>query len=372
MVTTKNIIMKKDQIINVTVIGAGIVGSSTALHLTNLGYKVSLIDPQQQKIIRQSATLNGSQASLGILMGYVYRRAKGRGWKLRQRSMELWPQVIDQINTHEKPIQIKTPLVQLATSSDEFQAIEKVVEAKSSYGVELLNTASIKYFTDILERKQYGGLISHHDGRIEPINILKSIIEKLKKYGVRIIEKKVISLNRNSQKKYWDVYFDEGKIRNQDVIVICSSLGTEKLLNPLGYSIKLEPILGQVLELEYKSKDIEYEKWPAVLSTQGFNLIIEKENRILVGATLEPGVTASLNYKKKVHNLNNYAPNWLKDSSIKSSWYGIRAKPINQASPILETLEPGLIINSGHYRNGILLAPACAEWVGIEINKCLI
>ena len=46
-----------------------------------------------------------------------------------------------------------------------------------------------------------------------------------------------------------------------------------------------------------------------------------------------------------------------------------RAKPINEPAPLLKQLEPGLLINTGHYRNGVLLAPACAEWVGIKIEN---
>jgi glycine/D-amino acid oxidase-like deaminating enzyme len=30
-------------------------------------------------------------------------------------------------------------------------------------------------------------------------------------------------------------------------------------------------------------------------------------------------------------------------------------------------LEPGLILASGHYRNGVLLAPATAEWVSHQM-----
>ena len=34
----------------------------------------------------------------------------------------------------------------------------------------------------------------------------------------------------------------------------------------------------------------------------------------------------------------------------------------------VKELEPGLLINTGHYRNGVLLAPACAEWIGLQIE----
>ncbi|MGL6134741.1 MAG: FAD-dependent oxidoreductase, partial [Prochlorococcaceae cyanobacterium] len=39
-----------------------------------------------------------------------------------------------------------------------------------------------------------------------------------------------------------------------------------------------------------------------------------------------------------------------------------------QPAPVLEVLEPGLVVASGHYRNGVLLAPATAEWVASRIT----
>ena len=67
--------------------------------------------------------------------------------------------------------------------------------------------------------------------------------------------------------------------------------------------------------------------------------------------------------------LNNLAPSWIKKTSLKKEWHGLRARPSNEYAPILRTLEPGLILNTGHYRNGVLIAPACAEWVWEEIKK---
>ena len=42
---------------------------------------------------------------------------------------------------------------------------------------------------------------------------------------------------------------------------------------------------------------------------------------------------------------------------------------LRMSLPLIKELEPGLLINTGHYRNGILLAPACAEWIGIKIEN---
>jgi len=50
-------------------------------------------------------------------------------------------------------------------------------------------------------------------------------------------------------------------------------------------------------------------------------------------------------------------------------WQGLRARPLGRPAPLLEQLEPGLLLASGHYRNGVLLAPATAAWVAEQIEQ---
>ena len=71
-------------------------------------------------------------------------------------------------------------------------------------------------------------------------------------------------------------------------------------------------------------------------------------------------------------SLNNLAPQWLQDTELVGQWHGLRARPQGRPAPLLEQLEPGLILATGHYRNGVLLAPASAEWVGQQIDSSIL
>ena len=59
-------------------------------------------------------------------------------------------------------------------------------------------------------------------------------------------------------------------------------------------------------------------------------------------------------------------------NNITSKWFGIRSRPEGEPSPILKSIEKGLILCSGFYKNGILLAPACSNWILKEIEKHLL
>jgi glycine/D-amino acid oxidase-like deaminating enzyme len=55
----------------------------------------------------------------------------------------------------------------------------------------------------------------------------------------------------------------------------------------------------------------------------------------------------------------------LAEGAVVQHWVGQRPRPWNRPAPIIECLEgyPGIIVATGHYRNGVLLAPATAQRV---------
>ena len=85
----------------ISIIGSGIAGITTAFHLGRKGYKVNLIDPTVNSEINNLNPKNGTQSSLGVLMGNVYKRSKGRAFLLRNESMKLWKEWLNQIHYSE-------------------------------------------------------------------------------------------------------------------------------------------------------------------------------------------------------------------------------------------------------------------------------
>ena len=360
---------EKNQI-EISVIGCGIAGITTAFQLAKKGYKVNLIDPIVNSEINNLKPKNGTQASLGVLMGNIYKRSKGRSFLLRNKSMYLWKEWLTEINSLDSDLIFEKPLIKLANSEKEYQSIIKLIENKNKYGIEMLNKNSLDFWNSIFDKKFIGGLISHEDGRLNPTKTIRSLMQSLDQIKINKIGERVRKINKNYNlsKKRWNINLENNQSIDQDFIIICSSLSTQKLLKPLGHEILLEPVLGQVIELELKNKTTNWKRWPGVLNYQSINFIHHNSNHMLIGATVEKGIKPSQIYKEKMLNIDN-APKWITNAKIKNEWSGIRAKPINEPAPLLKKLEPGLLINTGHYRNGILLAPACAEWIELKIEE---
>ena len=72
-----------------------------------------------------------------------------------------------------------------------------------------------------------------------------------------------------------------------------------------------------------------------------------------------------------MRSLHDQAPDWLRSATVVEHWSGLRARPVERPAPLLEHVEPGLLLASGHYRNGVLLMPASAEWIAAELNHNL-
>ena len=362
---------EKKREIEISVIGCGIAGLTTAFYLGKKGYKVNLIDPKVNSKINSFHPENGTQAALGALMGNIYKKSKGKAFLMRDKSMKLWKEWLIEIKDSKSNIKLEKPLIKIASSEKEYKSMIEISKNKKIYGIELLDKISIEFWSSTFETKIIGGLISHEDGRLNPLKLIEALMKYLDKIKVNKIEDNVIKIskNNNSFNKSWKIYLEHNQCINQDYIVICSALNTQKLLQGLDHTINLEPVLGQVIELELEYQTTNFKKWPAIVNYQSINFIHHKPSYIIMGATIEKGNKPNLLKKEEMASINNTAPKWIRKARIRNEWSGIRAKPINEPAPLLKELEPGLLLNTGHYRNGILLAPSCAEWIGLNVER---
>ncbi|WP_255476068.1 FAD-binding oxidoreductase [Synechococcus sp. BIOS-E4-1] len=354
--------------------GAGVTGTGTAWHLAGQGHKVLLADPLLARPIPSKPAdrdLNGSTASLGVLMGHAFRRSSGRAWRLRQRSMTLWPSWVEQLNHPESPLQLETPLIQLASDAEEAQRMQQLADSRPDSGLQFITNKKLEQADPPWPQAGHGAMLSKRDGRIDPLQLLRALRRSLVEHNIELRATEVVELLRqsSSDRSQWRLLTADGGIDDFDVVVICSALGSTKLLQSLGHQRPMDAVLGQVLELQLNKPAKPWSGWPAVLTCGGINLIPQGQNRLWIGATLEPGVTADPAAQETMKRLNDLAPAWLEDSQLLGQWHGLRARPRERPAPLLEELEPGLLLASGHYRNGVLLTPATAEWVGQHVDQ---
>lgn len=330
---------------------------------------MTIFDPgltQPVSRTNSSTDLNGTTASLGVLMGHVFRRSSGRGWRLRKRSMELWPHWITKLRRFVPDLALQTPLLQVAGDEATRVRFHALAEQRRQLGLITLSASEVQ---GIWPGAEHGGLRSEQDGRVDPLKLQQSLRLAVGELQVGLVAEPVEAVARHNAG--WRVWRAGGQHDDFFAVVICAAMASSALLAPLGHDRPMAPVLGQALRLELNNAAIDWHHWPAVLVDQGFNLIPDGPGRLLLGATVEPGTEAAEDPLALMRSLHDQAPEWLRSATVVEHWSGLRARPVERPAPLLEHLEPGLLLASGHYRNGVLLMPASAEWIAAELNHDL-
>ena len=348
--------------IKISIIGSGIIGKSNAFKLSDYGFDITLID--------QNEIHNSSNAALGILMGKIYQKRTGRSWILRQKSSDLWPQWINILQNYNSKLRIEKPLLQL---TDDLKKIKKLNTFAKNYPYDDLetveaNSSILNPINKIFKGNRLQGIISHQDGRINPRVLLETLDIALKSKNIKKINNQVIKIEKNNKKK-WNLKLKTGDLLTSEIVILCNSLDSLNLINPEIYGIKLKPVIGQAVEIIQEKGNTNFLSLPKIMNINGKNLITISKEKMIIGSTDEYNFKPEEFYINELFEFLEHKPNWLDKKYISRKWFGIRSRPEGEPSPLLKSLEKGLILCSGFYKNGILLAPACSDWVLKEIKK---
>jgi len=348
---------------HIIIIGSGVIGKFNALELSELGFQITIVDPDRHK--------NSSNAALGLLMGNIYQKRKGRSWSLRKQSIALWPKWIEYLREFNQDLNIKKPLIQLTTDEEKFKKLKQFIHENNDQNLRILERDS-KFINNInkaFQTKNIKGIISYKDGRINAVSLLKTLDTFLKNKKVNFLEDKIINIRKSNNQ--WISTTRNNENIKSDMVILCNSLKAIDLINSVPHNIKLKPVLGQAMEIEINDAEVDLLSLPKQFNINGKNIIRKSKNKLIIGSTDEYSTKPEKNTFEKLTNFLDKKPNWLEKGKISRKWYGIRSRPDGEPSPIMKNLEDGLLICTGFYKNGILLAPACSKWVANEIKNYL-
>lgn len=315
----------------VLVIGCGIIGSAIAFHLGNLGLEVEVWEAQNQP------GLGATGAALGILMAVSSGKTKGRAAQLRLESLKLYDQWLPQLGSC---VLLHRGIFCLPADREFWQSL---AQARHAQGY-------------VLEPSSLGGwegFFSPADRVVHPRNLLLSLISKASESGVKF---------------HWGRQLAKGEKPQADRVVICAGLGSDILA-----ALPLQPVGGQGIKVYLPHNSLNLPPVHIVDEEGDFNIVPLGEGIYWIGATVEfdPRVLPRAeNVSYLLQRTVKYFPDF-QSSVVLDSWANYRPRPIGRSAPVIEFLpEPrGWIVASGHYRNGILLAPITAQIVGEMIGS---
>ena len=304
-------------------------------------------------------------------MGNMYQKRRGRSWALREQSIELWPKWINFLRKFNNELNIEKPLIQLTTSEEKFEKLKQFINEMDDQDLKILEEDSIfiKNINQVFQTRNTKGIISLKDGRINATSLLETLDKYLKNKKINFLKEEIIKIRKS--KNQWISTTRKNKEIKSDIVVLCNSLKAVDLIDSLTHNIKLKPVLGQAIEVEINDAEVNLLSLPKQFNIDGKNIIQKSKNTLIIGSTDEYGTSPKENVFDKLTDFIDKKPKWLTEDKISKKWFGIRSRPDGEPSPIIKNLNDGLIVCTGFYKNGILLAPACSKWVTNEIKNYL-
>ncbi len=145
-----------------------------------------------------------------------------------------------------------------------------------------------------------------------------------------------------------------------DHVVLTAGAWSGDLLRTLGLELPVEPVKGQMILFKCAADFL-----PSMVLAKGRYAIPRRDGHILIGSTLEHAGFDKTPTDVALASLHASAVELLPalaDAAVVKQWAGLRPGspegiPYIGAVPQL----PGLWLNCGHYRNGLVLAPASCQ-----------
>jgi glycine oxidase len=357
---------------SISIIGCGIIGATIAYELSrSTEHKIDVYDLQQPA---QAAT----GAALGVMMGIISQKVKGRGWNLRRDSICRYHQLIPELETItglEIPHNSQG-IIKLLSPEEDASKWEQLatIRRQQEWQLELWNSSQIAAklpqivgVASPLENRQLRGtaVYSPQDLQVDPVALTNALVAAAKLNGANFhFDRSIDSIAADSDLSCTLTTLDLPTLTS-DWVIVTAGLGSPNLLSPHA-PIEINPVLGQALQIRLSHPLGDRDFQPVIIS-EDVNIIPCGGNDYWIGATVEFPVdglvVAQAECLERVKRIAIDTCPDLARGEIIRTWQGLRPRPHQRPAPVIDRVGDNqrVLVATGHYRNGILLAPATAR-----------
>lgn len=336
------------------VVGGGIVGIAVARALAVRGQRVALVE--RAKIGREA-----SFAAAGMLAPQAEVESGGPFLDLCIESRDLYPSFVEELYA-ETGVDVwyrNDGSFHVAFDDEEAARLERDMRTQRELGLEceLLAPSAARRAEPALAANITAVLSIPNDHQVDNRRLVDAALLSCYAHGVEVVENTPVrSLRRDAAGRVVGVETTAGQFEAETVVVAAgcwSNLVAD-------FEVPVEPVKGQMLMLELGAPPFR-----RVVRTERCYAVARVDGRVLVGATMERvGFDKSVS-PEAVGTLleagREVVPS-LANAVGGEAWAGLRpATP--DGLPAIGSVEEGLIAATGHFRNGILLAPVTARIV---------
>jgi glycine oxidase len=342
----------------ILVIGGGLMGLWPAALLARHGYQVTVLE-------QNTAAIGASWAAAGMLSPASEAGEEQSDTPLLARfgahSLGLWQDWSATFENAGHSVCWR-PFGALLTAFDEpgLQRLQRTFAAANALDLhpEHLNPADARALEPALSPGLLGALKVNREASVEPRLVLLALQAMLRSAGGNVVfERQAIAVE--PIRHALQVSCANGQKFYADKVILASGFSDAAIAGNHDLHQYLQPVKGQMLSLLVPDNPAR-----SVLRDAHTYLVPRGDGRMIIGASSEPGRSDTQTHKADIDRLHARAATVLpvlKTAKRAGSWAGIRPQSVD-GLPLIGPLEtPGLYVNCGHHRNGVLQAPASAQ-----------
>jgi glycine oxidase len=351
---------------DIVIVGAGIIGAAVAYELTRRGAAVRVLDDRP-------AGMGATQASAGVLAPYIEARHDGPLLDLTSRGLDLFDEVIPEVAAASGMTITyrRTGSIDVALAPDTVVEYRDTASALARRGVqaELLDARQVREAEPLVSADVVGGLLIPSHGFVEATELARAFMTAAERSGAQRVghgRVRRIAVVGSGSSRCVRVDTDHDTLTASQVVLAAGSWSGQVVIDGVAVPVPVRPVRGQLLHLAWNGPPIKRVTWG-----ERCYLVPWPDGTLLVGATVEEAGfderTTAAGVRDLIEAACELAPHgWT--AALKSARAGLRpgtpdGLPVIGRSEVL----PELVYATGHYRNGVLLAPLTARLVADAI-----
>ncbi|KQO92111.1 MAG: glycine oxidase ThiO [Methylobacteriaceae bacterium] len=356
---------------DVAVVGAGLIGLSIAWRLAQAGRSVAVVE-------RGSVGSGASLAATGMLAPAAeHEPGSDLLLPLALESLRRWPAFRDALQAASgREIDYRTDgTLVIAIGRDEVERLRfrHDLQRRSGVAAEWLSGPEVRAREPLLRPNVTAGILCPLDAQVDPRLVMEALLRACEAAGVVIIEGVAVEGLERRGGRVTGLHAAGRTLAADTVILAAGAWSGDASLLPSDLdvpdlSVPVRPLKGQSLALRTTKRTGTLSR---MVWTDAVHMAPKGDGHLIVGATVEDcgftsGVTAGGMFAL-LEGARRVLPG-IEEMEIDAVWSGFRPTSDDDA-PIIEEAAPGLVLATGHHRNGYLLAPATADAVATLLTE---
>ncbi len=348
---------------DVIVIGGGIIGCAIGRELARRGAAVRIFDAR-------AVGAGATQASAGVLAPYIEAHDRGPLFDLTVRSLAMYDQFVQEV-ADDSGIAVeyrRCGTLEVATDQASADRLKEVVVSCPDPGVmRWLDASDLKVQEPGLSDSIRGAISIPQHGYVAVAALTEALAWAALRHGTQIEASHRVTGVRAEGARFV-VETEDGATWSADQIVVAAGSWSAQIATGERAVASVHPVRGQLVRLRWQGPPLAHVVWGPDC------YVVPWENgAVLVGATVEDVGFDERATAAGVRDLLDAVCELLPDAwraSFTEARVGLRPATAD-GLPIIGRSEanPRLIYATGHYRNGVLLAPLTAQLVADLVSE---